>query len=89
MSHDGSPRSRSPSGGKAKPSKAVPTGADGASDDPETWSDQIWDDICPRLDVKLDGFKDDVKKVVNSLVGKQAERLENRAQPANNKYEFQ
>ena len=73
MSHDGSPRStaekrsRSPPGGKAKPSQ-TPTGADGSADDPETWS--------AKLDVKLDGFKDDVKKVVNSLVGKQIERLE-------------
>ena len=76
MSHEGSPRSRSPPAGKVKPSKATLTGAEGASDDTETLSDQLWDDICPRLDVKLDGFKDDVKKVVNSLVGKQVERLE-------------
>ena len=81
MSHAGSPsspRSRSPPRETGKKEKAKPSskGADAPSDNPETWSDQIWDDICPRLDVKLDGFKDDVKKVVNTLVGKQVERLE-------------
>ena len=78
MSSDGD-RSRSPKGDKAKPSKA-PGGEDKASDDPSTWSDQIWDEICPKLDVKLDGFqqafKEDVKKVVNTMVGKHVERLD-------------
>ena len=82
MSSDGD-RSRSPKGeanpSKAKPSKA-PGGEDKSSADPSTWSDQIWDEICPKLDVKLEGFqtvfKESVKTVVNTMVGKHVERLD-------------
>ena len=71
MSH-ASPRSRSPKDNKGSLSK----GSDGSADDPESWTEQIWDAICPKMDEKLGGFKTDVKQVVNTLVGKQLERLE-------------
>ena len=47
-----------------------------ANDDPDSWAEQIWDAIGPKMDKKNNDFKEDVKKVVNTLVGKQIERLE-------------
>ena len=87
MSSDGSPRSRSPKGEKAKgdlPNASPPVVAV-ANDDPDSWTEQIWDAIGPKMDKKNDDFKDDVKQIVNTLVGKQIERLEKDwTQPANN-----
>ena len=73
-----SPRSRSPARntGDDKATAAIPVPGDGSSDDPNTWADQVWDTVCPKLDEKLGGFTGDVKQVVNTLVGKQVQRLE-------------
>ena len=74
-----SPRSRSPArntGDNKATAASPPLPGDGSSDDPNMWSDQVWETICPKLDEKLGGFKDDVKQVVNTLVGKQVQRLE-------------
>ena len=75
MSSDGSPRSRSPKGDKAKgeapiASPPVVATAAAANDDPDSWTEQIWDAICHNMNKKNDDFKDDVKKVVNTLVKK-------------------
>ena len=72
-SADGSPRSRSPKGEKAKGS--APDVSAAAADDPDSWTEQILDAIETKMDKKNNDFKENVKKVVNSLVGKQIERL--------------
>ena len=70
-SADGSPRSRSPKGEKAKGSP--PNASAAAANDPDSWAEQIRDAIGPKMDEKNNDFKEYVKKVVNSLVGKQIE----------------
>ena len=82
MSSDGqSPRSRSPKGEKANGNlpNGSPPGDKAAGEKPNEHSalcDQIWDAIGPQMDTKHSNFKEDVKTHVNSLVGKQLERLE-------------
>ena len=80
-------RSRSPARDKGNividaDAAISPPALAGAADVPKLdgFADQVWEQICPKMDDKLPGFatgfKEDVKLVVNSLVKNQVDRLE-------------